>query len=45
MAEKDRDEKFSSEEAQKRSRSLFGIEAESPKRDLYTFECIKCGGL
>ena len=22
---------------------LFGIEAEGPKRDLYTFECDKCG--
>lgn len=24
---------------------LFGIESESDKRDLYTFECIACGGL
>ncbi len=24
---------------------LFGIEAESKKRDLYTFECVTCGGL
>jgi hypothetical protein len=24
---------------------LFGIEAESDKRDLYTFECVACGGL
>jgi hypothetical protein len=24
---------------------LFGIEAESPKRDLFTFECDKCGHL
>ena len=24
---------------------LFGIEPESDKRDLYTFECIACGGL
>jgi hypothetical protein len=24
---------------------LFGIEAESDKRDLYTFECTACGGL
>jgi hypothetical protein len=24
---------------------LFGIEAESPVRDLYTFECPKCLGL
>jgi hypothetical protein len=24
---------------------LFGIEAESSKRDLYTFECVTCGGL
>jgi hypothetical protein len=22
---------------------LFGIEAENESRDLYTFECIKCG--
>ncbi len=24
---------------------LFGIEEESAKRDLYTFECIKCGAV
>ena len=24
---------------------LFGIEAESAARDLYTFECSACGGL
>jgi hypothetical protein len=24
---------------------LFGVEAESPIRDLYTFECPKCGSL
>jgi hypothetical protein len=24
---------------------LFGVEAESDKRDLYTFECTTCGGL
>jgi len=24
---------------------LFGIEAESEKRDLYTFECVTCRGL
>ena len=24
---------------------LFGIEAESDKCDLYTFECVSCGGL
>jgi hypothetical protein len=24
---------------------LFGIEAESKKSDLYTFECVTCGGL
>ena len=24
---------------------LLGIEAESVKRDLYTFECLCCGGL
>jgi hypothetical protein len=24
---------------------LFGIEPESPKRDLFTFECSKCGRL
>jgi hypothetical protein len=24
---------------------LFGIETESDKRDLYTFECIGCGDL
>jgi hypothetical protein len=24
---------------------LFGIETESAKRELYTFECTKCGGL
>ena len=24
---------------------LFGIEAESSQRDLYTFECSACGGL
>ena len=24
---------------------LFGIEPESDKRDLYTFECVACGGL
>jgi len=24
---------------------LFGIESESDKRDLYTFECVACGGL
>ena len=24
---------------------LFGIESESEKRDLYTFECIGCGAL
>lgn len=24
---------------------LFGIEAESDKRDLYTFECVGCGGV
>ena len=24
---------------------LFGIEAESTARDLYTFECSACGGL
>jgi len=24
---------------------LFGIESESVERDLYTFECTKCGGL
>jgi hypothetical protein len=24
---------------------LLGIEAESEKRDLYTFECSACGGL
>jgi hypothetical protein len=24
---------------------LFGIEAESKMRDLYTFECVTCGGL
>ena len=24
---------------------LLGIEAESAKRDLYTFECSTCGGL
>jgi hypothetical protein len=24
---------------------LLGIEAESDKRDLYTFECTACGGL
>ena len=24
---------------------LFGVEAESPERDLYTFECPKCGSL
>ena len=25
--------------------SLFGVETESDKRDLYTFECVACGGL
>jgi hypothetical protein len=25
--------------------SLFGIESESDKRDLYTFECVACSGL
>jgi hypothetical protein len=25
--------------------SLLGVEAESDKRDLYTFECSACGGL
>ena len=24
---------------------LFGIEAESKERNLYTFECVTCGGL
>jgi hypothetical protein len=24
---------------------LFGIEAQSDTRDLYTFECVACGGL
>jgi len=24
---------------------LFGIEFESDRRDLYTFECVACGGL
>jgi len=24
---------------------LFGIESESDKRDLYTFECVACSGL
>jgi hypothetical protein len=24
---------------------LFGIELESDKRDLYTFQCVTCGGL
>jgi hypothetical protein len=24
---------------------LFGIEAETLERDLYTFECVKCGRL
>jgi hypothetical protein len=24
---------------------LFGIESESDKRDLYTFECVACNGL
>ena len=24
---------------------LFGVEALSPERDLYTFECPKCGSL
>ena len=24
---------------------LFGIESESDKRDLYTFECVACGGI
>ena len=24
---------------------LFGIESESDKRDLFTFECVACGGL
>ncbi len=24
---------------------LFGIEADSKSRDLYTFECVNCGGL
>jgi hypothetical protein len=24
---------------------LFGIETETAERDLYTFECMKCGGL
>jgi hypothetical protein len=24
---------------------LFGIETESPTRELYTFECEKCGAL
>ena len=24
---------------------MFGIESESDKRDLYTFECVACGGL
>ena len=24
---------------------LFGIEAESKKRELYTFECVTCGGI
>ena len=24
---------------------LFGTESESDKRDLYTFECVACGGL
>ncbi len=24
---------------------LFGIEAENKKRDLYSFECVTCGGL
>jgi hypothetical protein len=24
---------------------LFGIELESDTRDLYTFECVACGGL
>ena len=24
---------------------LFGIESESDQRDLYTFECVACGGL
>jgi hypothetical protein len=24
---------------------LFGIESETDKRDLYTFECVACGGL
>jgi transposase-like protein len=29
----------------KREMRVFGIEAESAKRDLYTFECDKCGHL
>ncbi len=24
---------------------LFGIESETDKHDLYTFECVACGGL
>ena len=24
---------------------LFGIETENARRDLYTFECMKCGAL
>jgi hypothetical protein len=24
---------------------LFGIESESDKRDLYTFDCVACNGL
>ncbi len=24
---------------------LFGIESENAERDIYTFECIKCGGI
>jgi hypothetical protein len=29
----------------KREMRLFGIEPESPTRDLYVFECEKCGTL
>jgi hypothetical protein len=29
----------------KREMLLFGIEPESPIRDVYTFECGKCGAL
>jgi hypothetical protein len=28
-----------------REMRLFGIERESERRDLYTFECAACGGL